>query len=160
MTILREVLWHFSWNSNGDSDEIMWWCCLADRIHSDQSSWIHRWQRFKNEHYNDPCMTENLSERFLKIQDPENRKEEGELWNEEFMYVKSKIRLLDDKKGIIVLIEHLCGIIYIFLDIVGRLVTSMSMWFGTLRYRVVSFRYSIQYDNSSCFSCSLLFVSS
>ena len=40
---------------------------------------------------------EELSKRFLKIQDSEDRKEEGESWSVEFIHVKSKIRLFDDE---------------------------------------------------------------
>ena len=82
--------------------------------HSDQSSWIQIWKRFKNDYKDVSCMTKNLSERFRKIQDSEDRKEEGKSWNVEFIYVKSKIRLFDDKKECWNWLNFFCGIIHIF----------------------------------------------
>ena len=61
------------------------------------------------------------------------------------------------QKGMFVLMEQFCGIIEIFLYSVQRPVTSMSMWFGTLRYRCVSFLKSVGYDNSHFFLCLILF---
>ena len=156
MTILRRNIWHISWNSNDDSDQIIWWCPLVGRIHSDQTSLIHRWKRFQNEH-KDVLADEGFEWAFLEDLRFRRLVRGGRIakcWVHLYEVEDTTVRW---QKGMFVLMGQFCGIIETFLFFVRRLVTSMSMWFGSLRYRVVSFLWRVRYDNSQLFLCLILF---
>ena len=157
MTILRRNIWHISWNSNDDSDQIIWWCPLVGRIHSDQTSLIHRWKRFQNEH-KDVLADEGFEWAFLEDLRFRKLVRGGRIAKCWVLLYEVEDTTVRWQKGMFVLMEQFCGIIEIFLFFVRRLVTSMSMWFGTLRCRVVSFSGVSNSIFLSFFLCLILFA--
>ena len=69
-----------------------------------------------------------LSKRFLRIQDSEDKKEEGESWSVEFIYVKSKIRLFDDETECVHWFYNFCGMVHSFEKHTSELDTRGLRW--------------------------------